>query len=124
MMAENNKCDHNGQENTPELKASAELGVYKRKPAMSINKEDGSFTNPLDWWRIKEQQFPLLAKLAIQLLAKPTTSAPSERVFSTAGLTISKLRSRLDPTVANELVFLHDTLPALRGFNSTNANKY
>jgi hypothetical protein len=40
--------------------------------------------------------------------------ATSERVFSTAGLTIAKERSRINPTTANELVFLHESLPSLK----------
>ena len=36
----------------------------------------------------------------------PATSAPSERVFSTAGLAIAYDRARLTPDNANDLVFL------------------
>jgi hypothetical protein len=43
-------------------------------------------------------------------------SAPSERVFSTAGLTIAKDHTRLASEMANELIFLHDALPAIRNF--------
>jgi hypothetical protein len=51
--------------------------------------------------------------LAAKYLSIPATSAPAERVFSTAGLTIAKDRARLDPDRANELVFMHDSIPAL-----------
>jgi hypothetical protein len=67
---------------------------------------------------VKWQQYPLLAKLALKLLAIPATSAPSERVFSTAGLTIAKDRARLDPANAGELIFLHDVLPAIKRYES------
>ncbi len=56
----------------------------------------------------------MLSDLAIRYLCIPATSAPSERVFSTAGLTVAKERSRIDPTTANELVFLHESLPSLK----------
>ena len=36
------------------------------------------FSNPLDWWRINESNFPYLAKLALKYLSIPATSAPSE----------------------------------------------
>jgi hypothetical protein len=49
----------------------------------------------------------------MKLLSIPATSAPSERVFSTDGLTIAKDRARLEPERANQLVFLHDSLPQL-----------
>jgi hypothetical protein len=63
---------------------------------------------------VKQHQFPLLAALAKKYLGVPAaTSAPSERVFSTVGLTIANLRTRLLPDTAAELVFLHDALPAI-----------
>jgi hypothetical protein len=50
--------------------------------------------------------------LASQILSIPATSASSEQVFSTAGLTI-KDRARLAPQTAKELIFLHDVVPAI-----------
>jgi hypothetical protein len=47
------------------------------------------------------------------------TLAPSESVFSTAGLTIAKERSRIDPTTANELVFLQESLPLLKRYKDS-----
>ncbi len=113
----NNNNDDDDEINTPEWRATAELGLYHNEPHLPIKKDDSSFNNPLDWWRIKAQQFPLISKLALRLLAIPATSAPSERVFSAAGLTIANDRSSLDPTTANELVFLHEIKPALERFN-------
>jgi hypothetical protein len=40
--------------------------------------EDGTLTNPLNCWKVNATRFPLLAKLAMQILAIPATSAPSE----------------------------------------------
>lgn len=56
---------------------------------------------------------PLLAKIAYKLLAIPATSAPTERVFSVAGITIAKERAQLNPEHAGELIFLHDATPAI-----------
>jgi hypothetical protein len=61
-----------------------------------------------------------LAKIALKYLSIPATSAPSEWVFSTAGITIANDQSRLDPTGAGELVFLHDATPALKRYESRN----
>lgn len=58
---------------------------------------------------MKELDFPLLGKLARRILCIPATSAPSERVFSQAGLTITKLRASLSADNASKLIFLHDT---------------
>jgi len=57
-----------------------------------------------------------LSILASQLLSIPATSAPSECVFSVAGLPISKDRAWLASDVANELVFLHDALPGVQKY--------
>ena len=46
--------------------------------------------------------------LARKVPCIPATSAPSERVFSVAELTISKMRSRLDSENASCLIFLRD----------------
>jgi hypothetical protein len=70
----------------------------------------------LEWWRANNNKFPVLASLAQKYLAIPATSAPSERVFSVAGLTIAKDRARLDPANANELVFLHEAGKALKRY--------
>jgi hypothetical protein len=78
--------------------------------------EGSSFNCPLSWWRTKELKFPILSHLACHLLCIPATSAPSERVFSSAGLTIAKDRARFAPQTANELVFLHDALPAVKKY--------
>ena len=43
----------------------------------------------------------------------PATSAPSERLFSSAGLTIANNRARLAGDNAARLIFLHDAIPLL-----------
>jgi hAT family C-terminal dimerisation region len=60
-----------------------------------------------DHW--STQTLPLLSTLARRILCIPATPAPSERVFSSAGLTISKCRASLQPQHASELIFLHDS---------------
>lgn len=52
---------------------------------------------------------PLLGILARRMLCVPATSAPTERVFSVAGLTISKCRASVLPKNASNLTFLHDS---------------
>jgi hypothetical protein len=96
--------------------ANAKILLYQQEPSSRLYKQDGSFNCPLYWWKVNQPKFPLLAHLAHQLLCIPATLAPSERVFSSAGLTIAKDRARLAPQTANELVFLHDAIPAIREF--------
>jgi hypothetical protein len=76
---------------------------------MEQTDESGAVTwsNPLAWWKLKEFKYPELAKLARKVLAIPATSAPSERMFSVAGLTATKLRNRLSGDTVSLLVWLH-----------------
>jgi hypothetical protein len=63
--------------------------------------------NPLDWWRTHGKNFPTLPfwpKIYLCILA---TSAPDERLFSHAGLTITEKRNRLAEDVATDLIFLN-----------------
>ena len=64
-------------------------------------------TLPLTWWKENATKYPRLARIARWVIGIPTTSATSERVFSTAGLTVSKLRSCLKPTNVDALIFLN-----------------
>lgn len=121
-QAENeNNHDHNNNNYQDDILnvVDAELLLYKREQHLPLKKADGSFNNPLDWWRLKQEQYPLLAGIALKVLAIPATSAPSERVFSVAGITIAKERSRLDPANAGELIFLHDVTPAIQRYEAS-----
>jgi hypothetical protein len=97
-----------------------EIEMYKSATGLKLtNTETGKFLNPLDWWRARQSDIPYLAKLSIKYLGMPANSAPSERVFSTTGLTISKERACLESSHANELVFLHDNGPVLDKYHSS-----
>lgn len=62
--------------------------------------------NPLMWWCTYKETFPFLSELAKDYLAIQSTSVPCEQSFSVAGLTISKLRNRLDPETSRGLLCL------------------
>jgi hypothetical protein len=97
----------------------SEIQLYQAAKGIKLrDTRSGLFNNPLDWWRVHESDFPHLAKLWMKYLSIPATSAPSERVFSTAGLMIAKDRARLEASRANELVFLHESVPSLNKYNA------
>ena len=52
--------------------------------------------DPLKWWKMNDHHFPHLQKPAKKILCRPSSSVPSERLFSAAGLTVTKGRTRLD----------------------------
>ena len=72
----------------------------------------------MDWWRDNQYQFNLLALMARRVLCIPSTSAPSERVFPTAGHTITKLRASLNSANAADLIFLRDSWPVVEVYEA------
>ena len=77
-------------------------------------------TDPLEWWKINELRFTHLSKVARSILCVPATSTASERLFSTAGLTVTNLRSCLKPYNVDVYVFLNKSFKLLADL-STNS---
>ena len=65
-------------------------------------------------WKVLESEFPRLALLSRRFLSIPTTSAPSERVWSRFGHVISKQSSTIDSTIAAQIMFLRDNEQLLK----------
>ena len=62
--------------------------------SLSLNQVE---ENPLNWWKVENQRYPTLAKLAQKYLCVCATSVPSKRIFSIAGQIVSDRRSALKP---------------------------
>lgn len=84
----------------------AEITAFQAEKGQPMFNQDNGYNNPLDWWRIKENKYPNVWKLARCVLAIPATSAPSERVFSAAANIVNKKRVRLKPETVDLLIFL------------------
>ena len=80
----------------------------------------------LHWWKQQENTYPKLSALAHGILAVHgqinvcvrATSAPSERVFSIAGLVLQAKRSNLAPNKVNKVVFVHNNAHLVDDMNS------
>lgn len=94
---------------TDEHKIYTELEYYKNLKGLSVMLQGNVLSDPLAWWQVQEKTLPLLSILARRMLCVPATSAPTERVFSVAGLTLSKNRASTLPQHASDLIFLHDS---------------
>ena len=79
----------------------------QRDELLDYIREPVTISDPLMWWKRNEFKFPRLGQLAKKYLAVPATSVPSERTFSTAGLTVTKLRANLDAGSVDQIVFLN-----------------
>jgi hypothetical protein len=66
----------------------------------------GRESDPLVWWSTHASTYPTVSVIAKKFLTSPATSAPSERAFSNAGLTVTCLRNLLSPETVDSLVFL------------------
>lgn len=77
-----------------------ELSRYLASPLLSWK------CDPLEWWRINQASYPRLAIVARKYLCIPASSAPSERIFSTAGLIITEKRNRISDELAEDIIFL------------------
>jgi hypothetical protein len=109
------QVDHNQRDDIMEDLIDAEL-THRQETPIAMKDNSSHCNNPLSWWNLSERKFKHLSILASRILCIPVTSAPSERIFSTAGLTITKDRAQLASSTANELIFLHDVLPAIARF--------
>ncbi|XP_056287594.1 E3 SUMO-protein ligase ZBED1-like [Pseudoliparis swirei] len=78
-----------------------EVQLYRSLPSIP------STNHATLWWWHKRDTLSLLSGLAESYLCVQASSSPSERVFSTAGDTISPERSRILPEKADMLIFLH-----------------
>lgn len=100
-----------------EDKVLQEITYYKSLPYLPgriVNGDNrAEFPDPLLWWKAQADRLPILSKLAHRVLCIPGTSAPSERVFSSAGLTIANARAALSAENAAALIFLHDSWPEM-----------
>ncbi|XP_022073035.2 E3 SUMO-protein ligase ZBED1-like [Acanthochromis polyacanthus] len=81
-------------------KIETELATYLLIPDIEPD------TDPLEWWKQHQPNFPSLSLLAKKYLSIPATSAPSERVFSVGGGIVTCNRACLKPEVVDRLIFL------------------
>jgi hypothetical protein len=84
---------------------SNEVKDYMSMPSVPLD------TDPLQWWREHQQRFPVLARVARRFLCIPASSAPAERVWSTAGNTITEKRARLSDETVENLILCHENFP-------------
>jgi hypothetical protein len=64
----------------------------------------------LVWWKASEQRFPILSRLARDVLAIPISTVASESAFSTSGRILDDFRSSLTPFMLEALVCTQDWL--------------
>lgn len=72
--------------------------------------EDESIIDPLEWWARNSSQLPDIQHIAKIVFCVPATSAASERVFSSSGVSATSLRARLDVDKVEMMTVLRSVL--------------
>ena len=88
--------------------SSTELDQYL-KEQLTPRKEE---IDILYWWKVKSEIYPVLSRIARDVLAIPASTVPSESAFSTGGRVVSDYRSSLTPTTVEALICLQDWFKA------------
>ena len=97
------KQQHNNEAcstTTTTTAAENELTCFLAEPCASRD------TDPVQWWKVNATRFPTISQTAKRYLTAPPTSVHSERLFSTAGCTLSDNISCLGADNMERLVFL------------------
>ncbi|XP_019176190.1 PREDICTED: zinc finger BED domain-containing protein RICESLEEPER 2-like [Ipomoea nil] len=87
-------------------KKKTELEIYL---AEALAEEESSF-DILRWWKLNAERFPILSKVARDVLAIPISTVASESAFSTSGRVLDPFRSSLTPKIVEALVCTQDWL--------------
>lgn len=64
----------------------------------------------LEWWKCNAPRFPVLSKMARDILAIPISTVASESAFSTSGRILDDFRSSLTPATLQSLICTQDWL--------------
>lgn len=95
---ERRKANSNYSPSDPPLK----LEILRYEEMDSAESDEDA----LNWWKKKKNELPLLAAMARNYLCIQVTSSASERVFSTGGRIVNKLRSGLSHETTAKLVYM------------------
>ena len=119
LQIANDTSQSNSESHPPTKKKALDIlfGKEESNPPVTLEDEVDLFfsetgaprnSDPLAWWKANSLRYPRLSQLVKPLFAIPATSTSSERLFSVAGLTVTRLRSSLTRENVNALIFLHN----------------
>ena len=87
-----------------------ELDKYMAVPSLRLS---GQF-DILAWWKNQTDEYPVLSKIAHDLLVVQVSTIASESAFSAGGRVVDPFCSRLDPKMVEDLVCMKDWVAAGR----------
>ena len=102
---DNESSSRDQEKETLKRRAREELDGYVKH---KFDKDDIHLKmDPLDFWKEKGKQWPLVREVAKTILAIPASSAGSERSFSTMGRLLSNNRTTMLHDKVNKLIVLN-----------------
>ncbi|KAL0315170.1 UNVERIFIED_CONTAM: putative AC9 transposase [Sesamum calycinum] len=82
------------------MERKSELLQYLSEPH---EKRDEAF-DILNWWKTNSSRYPVLSRVARDVLATPVSTIASEQAFSTSGRLLDPYKSSLDPKTVEALI--------------------
>ncbi len=94
------KTTSDDQDNSVTANMLCENEMYQLLPGNDFkmkmqNIETKVYNCPLDWWKTSAHRFKNFERLAVNYLAIPATSAPSERIWSQAARVLTVKQKRM-----------------------------
>jgi hypothetical protein len=80
---------------------------FNRYLMEDVEKTSANF-DILNWWKVNSTKFPILAKIARDVLVIPITTVTSESAFSTGGRVLDPFRSSLASVTVEVLICLQN----------------
>ena len=81
----------------------SEVETYLEEDRIVLDEQKSGL---LAWWSANSGKYPILSKIARDILAVPISTVPSESAFSKGGKLISEYRSRLHPSTVETMMCL------------------
>ena len=106
VLVDTESSEEEACENTI-LPVRKQVSEYLKEKRVSLKYD------PLDYWKSKMNQFPLISPLVRKYLSAPPASTSVERLFSVAGNTVTTKRLSLKPENLESNIFLNYNLRAL-----------
>ncbi|GJT13899.1 zinc finger BED domain-containing protein RICESLEEPER 2 [Tanacetum coccineum] len=98
--------DYYNVDATSSYETETELDRYLREPKIELRK--GQSLDILQWWKVNGPRFPIVSKMARDILAIQISTVASEAAFSTGGCVLDPYRTRLSTTIVEALICTQD----------------
>lgn len=107
------------KQSSAEESVDMEMSVFKADKGVTLGVE------PLQWWRMKAVQFPLLATVARAYLAAPAVAGSAAQEFVQGDVqSISRKRANIPPENLDSILFLHHNhMPTTEGGQAAAKNE-